>query len=200
MTDFYEGIQQDPKRETLAKEYVESLGALSPHTDDDVARAFEVGYHFRQHSLDQSGLLAALERFREIDAEQGTPQPSEQEVTTTAVILEIGDERLTHFDRGYTIQHDDEEGLGHLIQESHYILGHLGEVSSPGAVRHELKQAASILVAAIEHIDRHFPDAKEPISPEYDCPIASMPDDPIKHRDDGSGKCGYCKRVMTNGA
>lgn len=73
---------------------------------------------------------------------------------TQAVVAEVAEERVRQHALGYTIEHDDAEGLGHLMAEAHYRLGHMGEVSSPEAVRHELLKVAALAVAGIEFIDR----------------------------------------------
>ncbi len=79
---------------------------------------------------------------------------SNYEVRTARAVVAVADERVRQIELGYTAEHDDAQGLIHLIEEAHYRLGHLGETSSPESAREEIKQAAAILVAALELIDR----------------------------------------------
>lgn len=80
-------------------------------------------------------------------------------MTQTGYVLdEIRQERGRQQTIGYTPEHDDAEGVPHLVQEAHYRLGHMGEVASPASVREEMLQAAAILVAGIEAIDRANPE------------------------------------------
>lgn len=73
---------------------------------------------------------------------------------TADITLEVAGERSRQQAKGWTTEHDDEAGVAHIVQEAHYRLGHMGEVSSPQAVRHELLKVAALAVAGIETIDR----------------------------------------------
>jgi hypothetical protein len=79
---------------------------------------------------------------------------TEQAFHMGEVLAQLATERQRQLALGYDIAHDDEAGLGHLMREAHYRLGHMGEVSSSELVRHELKKIGAIVVAAIEYIDR----------------------------------------------
>lgn len=73
---------------------------------------------------------------------------------TTQVLEQVGAERSSQLIRGYDADHDDKHGHADLTKEAVYRLSHMGEVSSPAAVRHELIVGAALLVAAIETLDR----------------------------------------------
>lgn len=70
------------------------------------------------------------------------------------IVAEVLAERERQQQLGWTVEHDDLQGEAHLIAETHYRLGHMGEVASPESVRDELVECAALLVAAIAVMDR----------------------------------------------
>lgn len=79
-----------------------------------------------------------------------------EDVTDTDVLNDIYRERVRHGELGYNWAHDDVHGLTHLVQEvSHRMQSMQSTLYSTDAdKRKELVQAASIIVAAIDKIDR----------------------------------------------
>lgn len=71
---------------------------------------------------------------------------------TAQVLFDVAEERVRQRDElGYTVEHDDEEGVGHLIyQAGNYVAAKPTEAVS----REDLVKGAALLVAAIEVLDR----------------------------------------------
>ncbi len=67
----------------------------------------------------------------------------------TRAICDVALERATHAGRGWTPEHDAEHGQGHLLE-----MARKRTYPSATAGRGDLVKAASLLVAAIELIDR----------------------------------------------
>lgn len=113
-------------------------------------------------------------------------------------IRDIALERATHVERGWTTQHDDKEGPRNLIG---YAAERINDASvwlaiAPGSdpeavnahVRSQLVKAASIVVAAIEVMDR----AKSPETPETPGVIGSVEAlDAMPKGSRGTCSCGY---------
>ena len=107
-------------------------------------------------------------------------------------------ERATHVERGWTTQHDDKEGPRNLIG---YAAERINDASvwlaiAPGSdpeevnahVRSQLVKAASIVVAAIEAMDR----AKSPETPESPGVIGTVEAlDAMPKGSRGTCSCGY---------
>jgi hypothetical protein len=75
---------------------------------------------------------------------------------TTAAALAVVAERDRQRSLGYTPAHDDEHGLAHLLDEAaHRVRGarHI-VVGGPAGTRKRILEAAAVLVAALEHLDR----------------------------------------------
>lgn len=66
------------------------------------------------------------------------------------VAAEIADERATHEGRGWTAEHDDEHRLIHLV----YVANEYARTAIATGDRHELVKAGSVIVAAIDYLDR----------------------------------------------
>jgi hypothetical protein len=94
---------------------------------------------------------------------------------TARVVTEIVLERDSHASRGYDLAHDDQHGSAHLLHEAKAHLTHLGETPTDQHVRGEMIVAASLLVAAIETIDRGTtPTVPQPVAP-YDGSAGRIP-------------------------
>lgn len=94
---------------------------------------------------------------------------------TARVVTEIVLERDSHASRGYTLEHDDQHGSAHLLHEAKSHLTHLGETPTDQHVRGEMIVAASLLVAAVETIDRGTtPTVPQPVPP-YDGSAGRIP-------------------------
>ena len=104
-------------------------------------------------TIEQAVVLGAL---RWIHANSGnvscelataTPDPG-----ITRAICDVARERSTHVDLGWTPEHDAEHGVGHLLD----LAGDYGDRAMANARpdRRDLVKAASLLVAAIELLDR----------------------------------------------
>lgn len=79
-----------------------------------------------------------------------------EDVAATDVLDDIYAERQTHPDRGYGWAHDDVHSLSHFTSEVSHRMQSMESTLYPtdAEKRRELVQAASILVAAIDKIDR----------------------------------------------
>lgn len=75
---------------------------------------------------------------------------------TERVLADVRAERATHPGRGWTNEHDDQHPVSHLtgLATSYIATGHMATRSNR---RRWLVKAASLLVAAIERIDRETP-------------------------------------------
>lgn len=69
-------------------------------------------------------------------------------------IEDIAAERASQIEKGWTPEHDDEHGFGHLMN---LALGRIRNELLPPS-REELVQAAALIVAGIEWMDRNVPD------------------------------------------
>jgi hypothetical protein len=80
-----------------------------------------------------------------------------EDLNATSVLDDIWRERKTHHERGYTAAHDDNGTTAHLINQAVFRLGPLSNATNilPDAVkREELVKAGSLIVAAIDKMDR----------------------------------------------
>jgi len=76
---------------------------------------------------------------------------------TFEAILDVTAERSRQEEKGYTPEHDDQHGVGHLVIESRRhlnIYGNSGAGLAPELQRREILQATALLVAALEALDR----------------------------------------------
>ncbi|MDR6867665.1 DNA-directed RNA polymerase subunit K/omega [Microbacterium resistens] len=69
-------------------------------------------------------------------------------------IEDIAAERANQIEKGWTPEHDDDHGFGHLMNQA---LGRIRNELLPPS-RSELVQAAALIVAGIEWMDRNIPD------------------------------------------
>lgn len=105
---------------------------------------------FLTDALDEGG-PAIFEPVTFADLSQSeTAEPLD---ATAMVLEEIAAERRTHEGRGYDAEHDDHHGTDHLLGEVVRKIN--GSVSAyPEIQRRKLVVAASLLVAALELLDR----------------------------------------------
>ncbi len=79
-----------------------------------------------------------------------------EDVAAADALQDIWVERQRHIDLGYDAQHDDSRGLDHLVAEVQQRATTLRETLFPTDAdrRNELVQTASLILAAIDKIDR----------------------------------------------
>jgi hypothetical protein len=89
-------------------------------------------------------------------AQAVTVWPVDTTRATFVVLQQVADERVRQAGLGYTREHDDEHGRGHLLDlAAAKVRGARHIVSGTLADRRErMVQAAALLVAAIERHDR----------------------------------------------
>jgi len=77
-----------------------------------------------------------------------------EDVNATEVLDEVWLERQGHKEKGYDAAHDDKHGLGHLLEQAVSHLSHFGEAPTDEFIRGEIIVAASLLIAAVDQMDR----------------------------------------------
>lgn len=80
-----------------------------------------------------------------------------EDIAATDVLNDIWMERQSHLTRGYDARHDDSHPTAHLVNLAVFRAGPIANATNtlPDAVkREELVKAASLIVAAIDKIDR----------------------------------------------
>lgn len=74
--------------------------------------------------------------------------------STQSILNEVQVEMAHAVAKGYTPEHDDEQGVGHLLQETYDRLSDLKGVSEVDQVRVEMIKLVGLLVAGVATIDR----------------------------------------------
>ena len=153
---------------------VRPIGTLEAiHSEDADVRETLISWS-SGHQLDEVQIIqlvdSNLKHVREIpikpwfvrDIESGAVQAvapatfisSFEDVAATDVLNEVYQERMTHAEHGYTIEHDEAHGLHHLINVAKDHLSGFGEMPTDQFIRGEIITAMSVLNAAVDLMDR----------------------------------------------